>query len=123
MRRIARSFRDAAAGLGYCFRTQPNMIIHALVGAAALFLAALLQVSSVEWLLVLTAVCAVLVAEVFNTALEKAVDVATREENPLAHVAKDAAAGAVLLSALFAMVVGAVVFLPRLWFCLAGRRF
>ncbi len=123
MHRIARSFRDAAAGLSYCFRTQPNMVIHAFLGGAALALAALLRVSAVEWLLVLTAVCAVLVAEVFNTALEKTVDVATREQNRLAHIAKDTAAGAVLLAAVFAVAVGAVVFLPRLWQCVVSRCF
>lgn len=123
MRRISRSFRNAAAGLGYCFRTQPNMVIHAFCGAAALVLAALFRVEAVEWLLLLAAICAVTVAEVFNTALEKMVDLATREQNRLARIAKDVAAGAVLLTALFALAVGAVVFLPYLWQCFGGHPF
>ncbi len=123
MHRIVRSFRDAATGLVYCFRTQPNMAIHVFLGGAALALGGLFRISTVEWLLLLSAIFAVLVAEVFNTALEKTVDLATRERDRLAHIAKDAAAGAVLLASVFALAVGAIVFLPRLWQCIASRCF
>lgn len=115
MNRMARSFKDAFAGLNYCYKTQPNMVIHVVIGALVLSLSLLLRVSLLELLFLVTAVFSVLIAEAFNTALERAVDVATREHNELAHLAKDAAAGAVLLSAVYAVVLGGVIFGTRLW--------
>jgi len=58
---------------------------------------------------------AVLIAETINTAIEKTVDLVTQERHKLAHIAKDVAAGAVLLTAFYAILVGILVFGPRLW--------
>ena len=115
MNRMVRSFRDAFAGLTYCYKTQPNMVIHVVIGAVVICLSLLLRVSYPELLFLVTAVFSVLIAEVFNTALERAVDLATREHNELAHQAKDAAAGAVLLSTIFAVVLGGIILGTRLW--------
>ncbi len=115
MHRLMRSFKDAFAGLGYCFATQHNMVIHALIGLVILTVSVWLRVTTLELLLLLAAIFAMLAAEAFNTALEKAVDLTTRDQNELAHIAKDVAAGAVLLTALFAVVVGVAVLGPRLW--------
>ena len=115
MKRMIRSFKDAFAGLNYCFRTQPNMVIHLVIGMLVLGLSLFLQLSLPELLLLVTAVFGVLAAEAFNTALERTVDVATRERNELAHLAKDVAAGAVLLSAFYALIVGGVILGTRLW--------
>ena len=115
MKFILRSLKDALAGLIYCFVTQHNMAIHAAVGLLVLLAALLLRVSAPEIILLLAAIFSVLVAEAFNTALEKAVDLATRDQNDLAHTAKDVAAGAVLLTAIFAVLAGLFVFVPRLW--------
>jgi len=115
MKRLLRSFRDAFAGLAYCFATPRNMAIHAAAGAAVLVIAFLLHLEGWEILLNLSAVFAVLVAETFNTAIEKAVDLATKEQHRLAHIAKDAAAGAVLLAAFYALLVGVLILGPRLW--------
>ena len=115
MRRLLRSFKDAFSGLSYCFATQRNMVIHAVIGLAVLGLSFWLRVPVVEMLLLLAAIFLVLVAEAFNTALEKAVDVATSDSNDLAHIAKDVAAGAVFLAAVFAVLVGLAVLGPRLW--------
>jgi len=115
MRQLVRSFRDAFAGLFYCFATQRNMTIHVAIGAAVLLLAFMLKVPLLEMLFLLTAAAAALIAEAFNTALEKAVDVATREKNDLAHIAKDVAAGAVLLTSVYAAVVVVIILGPRLW--------
>ena len=93
MERLLRSFRDAFAGLAYCFATQRNMAIHAAAGAAVLVLAFLLHLERWEFFLILSAVFAVLIAETINTAIEKAVDLATKEQHRLAHIAKDVAAG------------------------------
>lgn len=115
MNQIARSFRDAFHGLAYCFATQRNMTVHAVTGLLVVVSGFLLRVSNLDLFILSTAILAVLAAEAFNTALEKTVDLCTREENDLAHKAKDVAAGAVLLAALFAVLAGIYVFGPRLW--------
>lgn len=115
MHNLMHSFKDAFTGLFYCFATQRNMVIHAVLGAIALSAAFLLRVSTLETALLLFAVFAVLASETFNTALEKAVDLATGDQNELAHIAKDVAAGAVLLTSLLAVLIGLIVFGPRLW--------
>ena len=115
MKRLCRSFKDAFAGLYYCFSTQHNMVIHLAMGILAIALAISLKVPFLEFLLLLTAVFCVLVAEAFNTALEKAVDAAAGERNEFAHIAKDVAAGAVLLTVIYALLVGFIIFGPRLW--------
>lgn len=115
MRRLTRSFRDAAAGLRYCFATQRNMLIHLLLGAVVIVLAFLLRLERWELLFILTAVFAVLAVETINTAVEKTVDLIIEEHHKLAHVAKDVAAGAVLLTAGYAIIVGLLILGPPLW--------
>ncbi|MFO7952627.1 MAG: diacylglycerol kinase family protein [Bacillota bacterium] len=115
MRRVITSFKYAGRGLWYCFATQKNMIVHALIGALVLIAAWGLQVSAVGFLFLLTAIFSVLVAETFNTALEKAIDLFTQERSSFAQGAKDIAAGAVLLTAVFAVLVGLIVLGPPLW--------
>jgi diacylglycerol kinase (ATP) len=112
---LIRSFGYAFAGLWHLLRTQRNAQIHLLVGACACALGLFLPLARWEWLALLLTSALVLAAEGFNTALEAAVDLAAPSQHPLAKVAKDVAAGTVLLCALAAVVVGCVVFLPHLW--------
>jgi diacylglycerol kinase len=115
MRSVLRSLKNAFFGLKYCFVTQRNMVIHALVGLLVIAAGFYLKVSKGDLLFLLAAVIMVLVAEAFNTALEKTIDLYTRERNHLARVAKDAAAGAVLLTTFFAVIIGLIIFGPPLW--------
>jgi diacylglycerol kinase (ATP) len=113
-RRLVNRFRWAGCGVGYLFRTQANARIHA--GAALVALAAgwYFHITRLEWCAVVFAIGLVLVAEGFNTAVEAVVDLASPEHHPLAGRAKDVAAGAVLLAALAAAIIGCLVFLPHL---------
>lgn len=108
------SFDYAIRGIVYALRTQRNLRIH--VGAAvAVFVAALaLGVQSLELVALLLAVGFVIVSELLNTAIETVVDLSTDGYDPLAAIAKDVAAGAVLISAVTALGVGYVVFVDRL---------
>lgn len=108
------SFRYAFAGLAYCFRTQRNFRIHIGIGLIAGLVGMLLGLSWVEWAVVVILVVVVLAAEMVNTMVEALVDLVTGEYHPLAKVAKDVAAGVVLLSAIGAAVVGVLIFLPKL---------
>jgi diacylglycerol kinase len=115
MKKVLLSLSNAYYGLIYCFKTQRNMIIHSLVGFVVLTFGFLLQVSKTNMLFLFAAVLLVMVAEAFNTALEKAIDLYTRERTELAKISKDVAAGAVLLAAFFAFIVGLVILGPPLW--------
>ncbi|OAB33950.1 diacylglycerol kinase family protein [Paenibacillus glacialis] len=104
------SFGFAAEGIRYAMTTQRNMKVHGLAALIVIVAAAVLQVSTMRWLFLLLAITLVLTAEMFNTALEAVVDLVSSDIHPLAKIAKDTAAGAVLLTAAFAVVVGIVVF-------------
>lgn len=108
------SFRYASAGLRYLFTTQRNARVQASVGATALLLGVLLRISRAEWALLVLLIALVLVLEALNSAIEATVDLVTSEYHPLAKIAKDVAAGAVWLLALASVVIGAIIFLPRL---------
>ncbi len=109
-----RSFSYAGQGVWHAVRTQRNMRVHLAAGAAVIALALILRVSAVDWACLLTAIGLVLTAETLNTVVEAIVDLCTDEFHPLAKIAKDAAAGAVLISSVAAFGVGVAVFLPRL---------
>jgi diacylglycerol kinase (ATP) len=103
---LVASFNYAFDGVIYVVRTQRNMLV--------LPLGVLLGVDRVQLLLLFLAVTFVLITEMLNTALEKAIDVATTSFDPLARVAKDVAAGAVLVAAVNAVFVAYLVFAPLL---------
>ena len=115
MNRVIKSLTNAYIGLTYCFKTQRNMAIHSLAGVAVLLIGVLLKVPLTGMLFLLTAVFMVIVAEAFNTSIEKAIDLYSRDKNELAKISKDVAAGAVLLSSFFAVITGLVVLGPYLW--------
>jgi diacylglycerol kinase (ATP) len=112
---VGKSFRFAAEGLAFALRTQRNLRIHFAAAGAVLLASAALAVSSFEALLLLTAVVIVPLAELFNTAIEAAVDLATTRFHPLAKTAKDVAAAAVLLASVYAVAVGVLVFSDKAW--------
>ncbi len=113
--RLLQAFGYALKGLWYLLRTQRNAQIHCLIAACALALATVLGLERWEWLVLVLTIILVLAAEGFNTAIEAAVDVATSSYHPLAAIAKDVAAGTVLLCAIGAVIVGCLLFLPHLW--------
>jgi diacylglycerol kinase (ATP) len=104
------SFNYAAEGVIHALRTQRNLWIHFTLAAAVLVAAVAFGVSRLELMVLLLAITFVLVAELVNTAIEAAVDVASTSFDPMAKLAKDIAAGAVLIAALNAVAVGYLVF-------------
>ncbi len=114
------SFVDAGRGIRTVFRTEWNFRIH--FGIFALIIAAGFGfgISFGEWLAIVLSAGLVLMAEVFNTALEYLADAVHPESDRGVGMAKDAAAGGVLIAAVAAALVGAIVFLPRLWMWLTS---
>lgn len=112
-RKIIKSFSYAIQGVMYSLKTQVNFRFHVTAAVLALFLSLYLRISTVELLFVLNAIFLVITAELFNTAVEKTVDLYTSEICPLAQVAKNVAAGAVLTAAIFSVVTGFIIFIPK----------
>jgi diacylglycerol kinase (ATP) len=110
---ILDSFNYAFEGIIHVLRTQRNMRIHVLAAIAVIVLAVAVAVSKVELIALLIAIAFVLIAEMINSAIEGAIDIATTSFNPLAKIAKDVAAGAVLIATINALAVGYLVFSQR----------
>ena len=114
------SFRYAGQGFIYALRTQRNLRVHMLVLTAVFCMAYWLQVSAVRWGILLVVASLVVMAELFNTAIEVTVDLVSPDFHPLAKIAKDIAAAGVLVAAFLAFITGLVIFGPALLFRLTG---
>src|SRR5437763_10374878 len=115
-------FGYAFSGLCYALRTQRNARVHAVIALLAIILGILLHISPTEFALVFVAITGVFIAEMFNTVLEICVDLASPEYHLLAKIAKDVAAGAVLVNAMLAVIIGLFVFGPHLWALIVSFR-
>jgi diacylglycerol kinase (ATP) len=107
---IIESFNYAFEGIIHVLRTQRNMRIHFIVAAVVLVLGLASNVSRLELIALVLAIAFVLIAEMLNTAIEGAIDVATTSFDPMAKLAKDIAAGAVLIATINAVAIGYLVF-------------
>jgi diacylglycerol kinase (ATP) len=112
--RILQSLNWAFEGVIHVLRSERNMRIHFTVATVVLILAFSYGVTKVELMALLVAISFVLIAEMVNTAIEATIDLATTSFDPLAKVAKDIAAGAVLIATVNAVVIGYLVFADRL---------
>jgi len=105
------SFNCAFKGIKYCIINERHVCFHIFAAVAAIFLGWYFAISLPEWGILLLTITLVIVSEMINTAVENTVDMITSEYNPLAEVAKNVSAGAVLVAALNALIVGVVIFL------------
>ena len=113
-KKFMRSFKFAHAGAKHALRTQRNIWIHLSAGAAVLLAAAWLRVSLIEIEIIVLAISFVIVTEMINTSIEETVNLIKPETHPLAALAKNVAAGAVLLAAIGSCAVGLMIFIPRI---------
>lgn len=117
---LVRSFGYAFEGIWSGIRKERNMKIHCLAVILVTLAGTLFQITASEWCICLVLFALVVSLELVNTAIEAAVDLVTEEKQPLAKLAKDTAAGAVLFSAIVSVIAGCIIFLPYL-LELAGR--
>lgn len=110
-----KSFSYAFSGLKFLIQTQHNTWIHLLAIGMVVCCGSLLNVSLTEWCFLIFAIGFVLVTEAVNTAIECLTDLVSPDYHELAKITKDVSAGAVLLAAISAMLVGMIIFLPRIW--------
>ncbi|HSH31120.1 MAG TPA: diacylglycerol kinase family protein [Candidatus Saccharimonadales bacterium] len=109
---LFKSFYYAIIGISYVFKNERNARIHFLMAILALGLGVALGVSSAELAAIFFAVIIVFVAEIINTAIEKTLDLIDTKRNPQVAIIKDMVAGAVLVAAGGALIIGVVIFWP-----------
>ncbi|TYR75479.1 diacylglycerol kinase family protein [Rossellomorea vietnamensis] len=114
-RKFLRSFKFAFKGIKLVFAEELNFRVHFTVSIAVVAAGFVLSISLPEWIAIILLITGMFALEMLNTAIERTVDLVTKEYHPLAGQAKDIAAGAVLCYALGAVVVGIMIFLPKLW--------
>jgi len=114
LRKRLASFRYAFQGIKRLFTHEPNSWIHLFVTVCVLIAGIWLHIAVWEWIIVIMAIGFVLTAEAFNSAIECLGDAVCQEPHEYIKHAKDLAAGAVLLSAITAAIVGLIVFLPKI---------
>lgn len=113
--RFVRSLLFALQGVRQVFMTEANMRIHLVLTVLVIICGFIFKISVTEWMFCLMSFGWVISMEMMNTAIEKYVDFVTPEYHTAAGHAKDIAAGAVLISALFAAIVGLIIFVPKGW--------
>ncbi|OMP67642.1 diacylglycerol kinase family protein [Domibacillus epiphyticus] len=111
--RLKSSFRFAGNGLKWAC-LEPNLRIHIAAGAFVSAAGFIFSLTRIEWCIIILVMAGMMALEIVNTAIEKTVDLVTEEYKPLAGMAKDLAAGAVLLYACAAVVIGLFIFIPKL---------
>ncbi len=111
---ITKAFNAAIEGILYTFKHERNMKIHYFVAVIVFIMSLFFKLSKIEMLLIIFAISLVVISEMFNTAIEKTIDMVTEEYNALAKIAKDVAAGGVLIATLNSLVVGYVLFYDKL---------
>ena len=114
MKKLIKSFGYAINGLVYAFRTQLNFKLHCLAILTVVVLGSYLQLSAQEWLWIVGAITLVIIVELINTAIETLVDMVSPQRQPKAGTIKDLAAAAVLIAAMFALIVALFIFVPKL---------
>lgn len=111
---LRKTFGYAFEGILTGIRKERNMRIHTAAMILVVFFGTVLGLSATEWCICLVLFGLVMALELVNTAVEAVVDLVTEERKPLAKIAKDTAAGAVLIAAIMAAVSGCIIFLPKI---------
>lgn len=111
MRQFAKALSYAVEGIRHAVSTQRNLRFHLLAAVIAVLLGFIKRLEQTEWMILTLLIASVISAELMNTAIEAVVDLISPQHHPLAKVAKDAAAGAVLVLSIGALVIGCLLFL------------
>ena len=109
-----RSFGYAWKGIRCCIGKEQNLSFHLIATVVTVIAGFLLEITRIDWMIVILCIGVVIAAELFNSAIEKLVDLVSPERHPIAGQVKDIAAGAVLVGAATAAIIGLIVFIPDL---------
>lgn len=114
MKKIRNSFKYAIEGIWTSFKTERNMKIHIFIMILVIIAGIILKINKSEWIISIILFAIVIGSELFNTSIETIVDMVMPEKNEKAKIAKDVSAGAVLVVAIGAAIIGLVIFVPRI---------
>lgn len=113
MKRLTSSLSYAKEGILYAYKNEQSLTIHAIITALVLIAGIIFKISLIEWMIVIFCIGLVLAFELVNTSIEAVVDLATSEIKPLAKVAKDVAAGVSVVFSITTIIIGIMIFLPK----------
>lgn len=113
MSRLTKSFGFAIKGIQYVFASEANIKIHLIVSLLVVICGFIFNISITEWLLCLLCMSIVIGMEMMNTAIENLVNLVSPEKNKTAGLVKDIAAGAVLITVVFSVIIGLIIFVPK----------
>lgn len=108
------SFHFAFDGFRYALQTQKNLRIQLIVGIVVITVSTFLPMEAIEWVVLIILISLVIVAEILNTAVEKTIDLIVKEYDPQAKTIKDLSAAAVFFIAITSVIVGLIIYLPKL---------
>ena len=114
-KKLRNSFKYAFEGIGEAWKTEQNLKIHFVIMALVIIAGFMFKISAMEWIVCLLLFAIVISLELINTAIETTVDIAMPDINEKAKYAKDIAAGAVLFSAIISVIIGLIIFLPKIF--------
>lgn len=114
LKKQIRSFGYAWKGIRCCIGKEQNLSFHLIATVVTVIAGFLLEITRIDWMIVILCIGVVIAAELFNSAIEKLVDLVSPERHPIAGQVKDIAAGAVLVCAATAAIIGLIVFIPYL---------
>lgn len=118
--KFSKSVGHALDGIEYAINNERNIKIQIILGVIASVMGFLLEISVIEWVVVILLMATILALELINTAIERTVDLITKDYEELAKVSKDMAAGAVLVVSMFSVVIGILIYLPKIIDVLKG---
>lgn len=114
------SVKNCLDGISYVTKSEKNFKREIALGIIALILSYILKIDKIEFIIILTMICLVLTTEIINTAIERTVDLVTKEYHELARIAKDVSAGSVLVTSIFSLIIGIIIFMPKIITLLGG---
>lgn len=119
-RKFSSSIKYCLGGINFVITNESNFKKEIVIGIIALLLSYILKISRIEFTIILIMIALVLTSEIINTSIEKVVDLYTKDYNNLAKIAKDVSAGSVLVMSIFSLLVGVIIFLPKIINVLGG---
>ncbi len=119
-KRLFKSFKYAFDGLKYAFKYEQNILVHTLATILVVIAGIYFKISQIEWLAIILIIGLVIATELINTSIEATIDLITKETHPLAKIAKDTAAAAVLVFGLTAIIIGFIIFVPKIITLIGG---
>ncbi|MBO0993977.1 diacylglycerol kinase family protein [Bacillus sp. SD088] len=114
LKRLVSAFKYAIEGIQYAAKVEKNFQIHLVAAVIVIILSFLLRLDKIEWIFMMISIFGVMALELVNSAMERAVDLATEKIQPLAKQAKDLAAAAVLIYTLMAVLIGILILGPKI---------